>query len=132
MNNTITFDINRSLFDDIETFLSAVVPTVTLADPKNSYLIPDPNEPIDMNWTKWIPLTITVTDHVSQRVYTIIINLWSMEGIEEVYTAGDWVNVFDIYGRKIATTNEDVYSMALPHGMYVVVTENGQTLKIMR
>ena len=132
MNNTITFDINRSLFDDIETFLSAVVPTVTLADPENSYLIPDPNEPIDMNWTKWIPLTVTVTDHVSQRVYTIIINLWSMEGIEEVYTAGDWVNVFDIYGRKIATTNEDVYSMALPHGMYVVVTENGQTLKIMR
>ena len=133
INNTITFEINRSLFPgDIEEYLSAVVPTVTLADPENSYLIPDPNEPIDMNWTKWIPLTITVTDHVSQRVYTITINLWSLEGIEEVYTAGDWVNVFDIYGRKIATTNEDIYSMTLPHGMYIVVTENGQTLKIMR
>ena len=128
--NTITININRSEYPEID--LSSVVPTVTLADPNNTFLVPDENEPVDLEWTKWIPVYYTVTDHVGQRTYTIVVNIYSPEGIEEVYSAGEWVNIFDIYGRKVATTNEDIYSMALPHGMYIVVTENGQTLKIMR
>ncbi len=128
--NTITININRSQYPDID--LSSVVPTITLADPENTFLDPDANEPVDLEWTKWIPVYYTVTDHVSQRTYTIVVNIYSPEGIEEVYSAGEWVNIFDIYGRKVATTNKDIYSMALPHGMYIVVTENGQTLKIMR
>ena len=128
--NIITFDINTSEYPDLD--LSAVTPTITLADPENTLVEPGPNEPVDMQWTQWIPVYYTVTDHVCQRVYTIVINLYSPEGVEEVYTAGEWVNIFDIYGRKVATTNEDIYSMSLPHGMYIVVTENGQTLKIMR
>ena len=128
--NTITININRSEYPEID--LSSVVPTVTLADPNNTFLVPDENEPVDLEWTKWIPVYYTVTDHVGQRTYTIVVNIYSPEGIEEVYSAGEWVNIFDIYGRKVATTNEDIYSMALPHGMYIVVAENGQTLKIMR
>ena len=128
--NTITININRSEYPEID--LSSVVPTVTLADPNNTFLVPDENEPVDLEWTKWIPVYYTVTDHVGQRTYTIVVNIYSPEGIEEVYSAGEWVNIFDIYGRKVATTNEDIYSMPLPHGMYIVVTENGQTLKIMR
>jgi len=128
--NTITININRSEYPEID--LSSVVPTVTLADPNNTFLVPDENEPVDLEWTKWIPVYYTVTDHVGQRTYTIVVNIYSPEGIEEVYSAGEWVNIFDIYGRKVATTNEDIYSMALPNGMYIVVTENGQTLKIMR
>ena len=128
--NTITININRSQYPDID--LSSVVPTVTLADPNNTFLDPDANEPVDLEWTKWIPVYYTVTDYVSQRTYTIVVNIYSPEGIEEVYSAGEWVNIFDIYGRKVATTNENIYSMPLPHGMYIVVTENGQTLKIMR
>ncbi len=46
--------------------------------------------------------------------------------------AGTWMNIFDIYGRKVATTNEDLRTIDLPHGMYVIVTEDGKTLKIMR
>ena len=57
---------------------------------------------------------------------------YSPEGIDEVYAVGDWVNVYDIFGRKIATTNEDIYTMPLPRGVYVIVTESGQTLKITR
>lgn len=128
--DNIIFDINRSEYPDLD--LSAVTPTITLADPDNTFVIPGPDEPVDLQWTQWIPVNYTVTDHVCQRVYTVIVNFYSPEGIEDVYSAGEWVNIFDIYGRKIATTNEDIYSMPLPHGMYIVVTENGQTLKIMR
>ena len=58
--------------------------------------------------------------------------MYSPEGIEEVYTVGDWINVYDIFGRKITTTNENIYTMELPRGIYIIVTETGQTLKITR
>ena len=58
--------------------------------------------------------------------------MFKPQGIETVYTAGEWVNVYDIYGRKVATTNEDIYAMTLPRGIYIIVTESGQTLKIMK
>ena len=45
--------------------------------------------------------------------------------------AGEWVNIYDIQGRKVATTNENVYTMDLPKGMYIVQTTRG-TIKIMR
>ena len=59
-------------------------------------------------------------------------NITRPEGIDEVYEVGQWVNVFDIYGRKIATTNEDIYTMDLPRGMYIIVTEKGQSIKLMK
>ena len=58
--------------------------------------------------------------------------IYDPQGIEDVYTAGQWVNIYDIYGRKVATTNEDIYTMELPRGMYIIVTESGETIKIMR
>ena len=56
-----------------------------------------------------------------------------MQGLEETaYTVGEWVNIYDIYGRLVATTNENIHAMNLPRGMYIAVTENGTSIKLMR
>ena len=78
------------------------------------------------------PFTIVVTDYVNRVAYSFKLTLTRPEGIEDIYTVGQWVNIFDIYGHKITTTNEDIYTMDLPRGIYIVVTENGNTIKIIR
>jgi hypothetical protein len=79
-----------------------------------------------------MPKTYVVTDYISRRAYNFSVRLYTTEGIEETYESGQWVNIFDIYGRKVATTNEDIYTMQLPRGIYIVVTENGQTIKLLK
>ena len=79
-----------------------------------------------------MPVKFVVSDFISSRVYNVIVRTYDPQGLENVYEVGEWVNIFDIYGRKIATTTEDIYTMELPHGVYLVVTENGQTIKLMR
>ena len=85
-----------------------------------------------MEYAVYLPKTYVVTDYINRRAYSLTIEVYDPQGIDEVYEAGMWVNVFDIYGRKVTTTNENIYTMELPHGMYIIVTESGQTLKIMR
>ena len=105
-------------------------PTIVLADPINTIVIPDSKE---LRYAAMgLPKKYTVTDYITQTIYEVSIRLYTPQGIEETYESGMWVNIFDIYGRKVATTNEDIYTMDLPRGMYIVVTENGSTLKIMR
>ena len=113
--------------------LRAAKPKITLADPANTHVTPDSEEEVDLRFTA-VGLTkkYTVSDYINQWTYNFSIKLYMPQGIEEAYESGMWVNIYDIYGRKVATTNEDIYSMDLPHGMYIVVTENGSTLKIMR
>ncbi len=113
--------------------LRAAKPKITLADPANTHVTPDSEEEVDLRFTA-VGLTkkYTVSDYINQWTYNFSIKLYTPQGIEEAYESGMWVNIYDIYGRKVATTNEDIYSMDLPHGMYIVVTENGSTLKIMR
>ena len=104
---------------------------ITLVDPR-THVLPVIEESMDLRFAAYIPRTFVVTDYINRRAYTFTVAYEQKQGIEEVYEAGMWVNVFDIYGRKVATTNENIYSMELPQGMYIVVTESGQTIKIMR
>lgn len=107
-------------------------PIITLADDKTHVIFPDAKETVDLRFANFFPKTFVVTDYINRVPYSFKLKINRPEGIEDVYTSGQWVNIFDIYGRKITTTNEDIYTMELPHGIYLVVTENGGTIKIMK
>lgn len=128
-NNTIQVSINRNEYPDID--LVNAQPVVTLADPQTT-VTPASGETVDLSTSNILPVKYVVTDFINRRVYNVSVTFYSPEGIEEVYTAGDWINIYDIFGRKIATTNEDVYTMSLPRGVYIIVNENGNTFKITR
>ena len=128
-NSTFKLEIDTTLYPDID--LTSVVPDIELASPY-THTEPAIGDTIDLSIAQYIPIEYVVTDYITRRVYEISVRLFKPQGIEEVYSAGQWVNIYDIYGRKIATTNEDIYTMTLPRGMYIVVTESGQTLKIMK
>ena len=112
--------------------LRAAVPDITLADPKYSHVTPEIDAPQDFRYSFYMPIVYTVTDYINRLSYSVSVRVRNSQGIDNVYVAGEWVNIYDVYGRKVATTNEDIYSMSLPQGMYIVVTGTGQTLKIMR
>lgn len=129
--NTITLRLTEEKYSQLDS-LRSVTPKITLAD-QYTHVLPSPDEKLDLRYTYVIPKTFVVTDYISRRTYDFMIDLYDpYESIDQVYEAGQWVNIFDIYGRKVATTNEDIYSMILPRGMYIVVTESGKTLKIMK
>ena len=124
IENTILLSIPEELYDSLKT----AEPVITLADP-NTHVNTSSTA---LEYAVYLPKTYVVTDYINRRAYSLTIEIYDPQGIDEVYEAGMWVNVFDIYGRKITTTNEDIYTMDLPKGMYIIVTESGQTLKIMR
>lgn len=128
-NNTIHVSINRNEYPDID--LVNAQPVVTLADAQTT-VTPASGETVDLSTSNILPVKYVVTDFINRRVYNVSVTFYSPEGIEEVYTARDWINIYDIFGRKIATTNEDVYTMSLPRGVYIIVSENGNTFKITR
>ncbi len=128
--NLIELNLTLDQFDAADS-LRAVKPVITLADGK-THVIPDADEELDLRYTTFLPKTFVVTDYINRRAYSFFVNITRPEGIDEVYEVGQWVNVFDIYGRKIATTNEDIYTMDLPRGMYIIVTEKGQSIKLMK
>ena len=128
-NSTFKLEIDTVQYPDID--LTAVVPEIELASPY-THTEPAIGDTIDLSIAQYIPIEYVVTDYITRRVYEISLRLFKPQGIETVYTAGEWVNVYDIYGRKVATTNEDIYAMTLPRGIYIIVTESGQTLKIMK
>ena len=124
IENTILLSIPKELYDSLNT----AEPVITLADP-NTHVNTSSTA---LEYAVYLPKTYVVTDYINRRAYSLTIEIYDPQGIDEVYEAGMWVNVFDIYGRKVTTTNEDIYTMDLPKGMYIIVTESGQTLKIMR
>ena len=125
--NTITISLPQEKYDDLAT----AHPVITLADP-NTHVTPSVEPSIDLRNAIYFPKTFVVSDYINRRAYSLTIEIYDPQGIEDVYTAGQWVNIYDIYGRKVATTNEDIYTMELPRGMYIIVTESGETIKIMR
>lgn len=125
--NSFKLEIDTLQYPDFD--LTAVVPDIQLASPY-SHTEPAIGDTVDLSVARYIPFKYVVTDFITRREYEISVRLYKPQGIEEVYTAGEWVNVYDIFGRKIATTNENIYTMTLPRGIYIVVTESGQTLKI--
>ena len=130
-NYTIEVEMTDEQFNDLDS-LRAAKPVITLADPTYSHVEPATDKEQDFRFSSFIPVVYTVTDYINQLPYAVSLRIKNTQGIDEVYTVGEWVNIFDVYGRKVATTNEDIHAMPLPNGMYIVVTESGQTLKIMR
>ena len=116
--------------------LRAVKPVITLADPERTHVIvnakPVEEDKYDLRFTNVIPLSFVVTDYINRLSYSFSLILQKAQGIDEIYEVGQWVNIFDIYGRKVATTNENIYTVDLPRGMYIILTETGQTIKLMR
>ena len=115
------------------TDLTALTPTIVLSDPTTHTLCKyaDENGSVDFSNSNLVPVVYTVSDYINVRHYVVTITAIQPMGVEEVYQAGEWVNIYDIQGRKVATTNEDIYTMDLPRGMYLVQTARG-TVKLMR
>ena len=128
-NNTInvSFDITKNPTLD----LTNIIPEVTVAS-QLTHAVPNNGEAVDFSKSSFAPVVYIVTDYINRRAYDVIVSTYNPEGIEDIYSVGEWVNIYDIYGRKVTTTNEDIYQMALQRGVYIFVLENGETFKIMR
>lgn len=115
------------------TALDSLTPSIKLSDATTHVLCKqaDENGSVDFSNSNLVPIVYTVSDYINVRHYVVCVTAVQPMGIEEVYQAGEWVNIYDIQGRKVATTNENVYTMNLPRGMYIVQTTRG-TIKIMR
>ena len=129
MDNTIKFEIDLTEHPTFD--ISSVKPIVTLASDL-TFVTPNSGEEVDFTTSAFLPVEYVVSDYIYREVYKVSIRTFTSEGLEEVYAVGDWINIYDIYGRKIATTNENIYTMSLPRGIYIIVTETGRTLKITR
>ena len=111
--------------------LSKAIPAITVAS-QYTHTEPMAGEEVNFMNSAWVPVVYTVTDFINRRTYDVIVRAYNPQGIDEVYTAGEWVNIYDVFGRMITTTNQDIYTTDLPRGMYIVVTAKGGTLKIMK
>lgn len=124
-NSVITLNVKE---EDSE-LMKAAKPVITLASPM-TFVTPNSGEAVNFIEAPY-GIRYTVSDYVTKRNYNVIVRLYNPQGIDNI-EVGTWLNIFDVYGRKVATTNQDIRTMDLPHGMYIVVTESGQTIKIMR
>ena len=124
-NSVITLNVKE---EDSE-LMKTAKPVITLASPM-TFVTPNSGEAVNFIEAPY-GIRYTVSDYVTKRNYNVIVRLYNPQGIDNI-EVGTWLNIFDVYGRKVATTNQDIRTMDLPHGMYIVVTESGQTIKIMR
>lgn len=128
-NNTIHVSFDITKHPDLD--LSSITPEVAVAS-NLTHVVPNNGEAVDFSQSTYAPVIYEVTDYINRRAYEVTISTYNPQGIDEVYTVGEWVNIYDVHGRKVSTTNEDIYTMSLPRGVYLVVTEDGKTIKIMR
>lgn len=126
-DDAIKMEIDLALFPEINP--KAVTPEITVADP---YTHCTPHGPVNLTRSDSIPVPFVVSDYINRRVYDVSVHFINSEAIDNVYSVGEWVSIYDIFGRKVAATKEDVYSMDLPRGAYIVTTSNGTAFKILR
>ena len=128
--HTITLRLTPEEYQALDS-LKEAKPIIT--HPDYTSVDPASGEEVKLTYAYLRPQKYIITDFINKNVYDFILELYNpQQGIEEIYEAGQWVNIYDIYGRKVSTTNEDIYTMELPHGMYIIVTESGETIKIMK
>ena len=128
--HTITLRLTPEEYQALDS-LKEAKPVIT--HPNYTSVNPASGEEVKLTYAYLRPQKYIITDFINKNVYNFILELYNPhQGLEEAYEAGQWVNIFDIYGRKVTTTNEDIYTMELPHGMYIIVTESGETMKIMK
>ena len=126
-DDAIKMDIDLTLFPEINP--KEITPEITVAD---SYTHCTPQGPVNLSHSDTEPVPFVVSDYINRRTYNVSVHFYYSEAITNVYSVGEWVNVFDLYGRKVAATKEDVYRMDLPHGAYIVTTDTGAAFKILR
>ena len=128
--HTITLRLTPEEYQALDS-LKEAKPVIT--HPNYTSVNPASGEEVKLTYAYLRPQKYIITDFINKNVYNFILELYNPhQDLEETYEAGQWVNIFDIYGRKVTTTNEDIYTMELPHGMYIIVTESGETMKIMK
>ena len=135
-NGTATITLKEEEYIALDS-LRAVEPQYTVADQTLTHVNinaqPSEDGKYDFRFTNILPVTFVVTDYINRKAYNFsLIIQKTQQGLDEVYNVGEWVNIFDIHGRKVATTNENIYQMDLPRGIYIIVTENGNTIKLSR
>lgn len=128
MNNTISLELDAQTYPD----LAKLRPAVKLAAPTFTFIATPVTDTVNFESSYFAPIEYIVSDYINRRVYEVTITHNQLQSIDNVYTDGEWVNVYDIYGRLIVTTNENIYTMSLPRGMYLIVTASGQTIKLMK
>ena len=128
-NNRIDLSFDQAKHPDWD--IKALAPEIVLEDAM-THVVPASGDTVDFEYSLYRPVTYVVTDYINRHVYDVVIQVYNTQGVEEVYAEGDWVTIYDIYGRMVTTTNENIYTMDLPHGIYIAVTTDGQTLKMMR
>lgn len=101
--------------------LTHLVPEVTIKDAINSHVDPAPGTELDMS-DSFFGVDFTVSDFVNQRIYNV--RLIVETGLEEILEEEGWVNIYDIRGQKVTTTN-DIRGLSLPSGIYIVVGQKG-------
>lgn len=116
------------------TDLTALVPTTSVTDPTTFVTCKRADEAtgeINFSTSYILPIVMTVSDYINVRHYSVVVTAAPITAIDEVYEAGEWVKIYDIQGRLVSTTNEDIYTMDLPQGIYLIQTTRG-TMKLLR
>lgn len=128
-NNTIHMEVDLS--ECLPLDQTAIRPIIEVGD-SYTHVKPFAGETVDLSQSTKTPVDFTVSDFINRRTYAVSVWFHYPEGIENIYSAGEWVNIYDIYGRKIGSTNNDIYRMALPCGVYIITTDKGAAFKVMR
>ncbi len=123
------------------TNLAAVKPTITLAD-KTTFVTPASGETVDLSDNHY-GLRFTVSDYINTHVYVAFAT--TADALDDTEDSGLWlagmtlrnpystfVNIYTVTGNLLTTTNNDYDFSALPHGLYLIVTPSGKTIKVVR
>ncbi len=122
------------------TDLTALTPDVSVLS-TGTWVEPNSGEAVDFSDTHF-GVNYTVTDGINVKVYNVIVR--TATGVDEINEDGlwfdgitlhndmnVWATIYDVAGRKVATTNADYSFMTLPNGLYLVQTA-GSTLRVLR
>lgn len=128
---TITLSLTTTEYQELDS-LRAVRPIISLADEVGSFVSPCSEEEVSLMYATLLPYPFVVTDFINHCVYSFSVQLSIDQSLANEREPQLPIHIYDIYGRKIISTQEDIRSVNLPHGMYLIVTAGGSTFKIMK
>ncbi len=121
VDHTITVE-----FDEIVD-LQALTPDISLIG-VGTFISPQSGEAVDFSAGN---VTYVVSDYIHTQTYQVSVNMPT--GVEDIYDTdirlvnstlqnpnGLWINIYDITGRLLTTTNADVDFTSYPHGVYLI------------
>ncbi|MBQ9339761.1 MAG: hypothetical protein IJS13_05455 [Paludibacteraceae bacterium] len=122
------------------TDLTHLEPRITLADASTS-VTPTSGTVVDMS-DRYFGVKYTVSDFINRKTYVakatlsaslddVVSGLW-MSGLLLNNPNGMWVNIYNVSGVLVTTTNSDYDFSYLPNGIYLVATASGSILRVMR